>query len=281
MNKPIQLIALDLDGTLFNNQGIITETNKKVIRAAVDAGIHVVISTGRPFCGLPFEQLKDTGVAYALTANGSGIYHIPDETCLFEDCMDEELILPILDFLCTQDIHMDAFIHGKAYSTHEGKRIAKQLLIPESLRRYILETRTRVDDLRTFIHEKQLLVQKMTLNFLPLADGTKKNRNEVQAFLSAHPQVVCVCGGYGNLEFTKIGVTKGTGLQKLCELLNVTIEQSMAIGDTENDLSILEAAGISVAMGNATPELKEYADYITDSNEEDGVAKAILHFCEL
>ena len=69
----IQLVALDLDGTLFNNQSVISQENLKTIRTITDAGIHVVISTGRPFNGVPFVQLEGTGIDYAITANGSGI----------------------------------------------------------------------------------------------------------------------------------------------------------------------------------------------------------------
>lgn len=72
----MKLIALDLDGTLFNNKSQISQENIKAIKEATAAGINVVISTGRPFGGLPFEAIKDTGILYAITANGSAIYEI-------------------------------------------------------------------------------------------------------------------------------------------------------------------------------------------------------------
>ena len=115
----------------------------------------------------------------------------------------------------------------------------------------------------------------MTLNFYPQPDGTPSYREEVRQFLIANPKIECVCGGYNNLEFTKAGVTKGKALKHLAELLSVSIEQTMAIGDTENDISILNTANIGVAMGNATPEVKALSDYVTTSNEEDGVANAL------
>ena len=80
------------------------------------------------------------------------------------------------------------------------------------------------------------------------------------------------------MEFTKAGVTKGEALLQLADLLSVKQEETMAIGDTENDLSILQAAGIGVAMGNAPVEIQAIADYVTASNLEDGVGKAIAHF---
>lgn len=274
----IQLVALDLDGTLFNNQSVISQENLKTIRTITDAGIHVVISTGRPFNGVPFVQLEGTGIDYAITANGSGIYRISTGECLFDDSMPEELILPILDFLLQKDINIDAFIAGKGVSPTKCRETALKLSVPDSIKAYIVDTRFRVDDLADYIHSNHLQVQKMTLNFLREPDGTLKHREEVRAFLEGNPQVTCVCGGYNNLEFTRVDVSKGAGLLKLADALGVAPCDTMAIGDTENDISIIDAAGIGVAMGNATPDVKEAADYITCSNEEDGVAAAIRHF---
>lgn len=272
--EKIQLAALDLDGTLLNNNGQITEKNKAAIRKALSSGINVVISTGRPLSGIPSDQIKDTGIRYAITTNGSGVYEIGSRKCIYENSMGEDIIFPILDFLSERELHMDAFIDGKAYSTHKCRRAAEHLTIPDSLKRYILETRIRVEDLKEFIHENHLTVQKMTLNFFLLPDGTLHAREEVKNFLLSNPEVLCVSGGYGNLEFTRKGVTKGVGLHKLAEYLNIPVDHTMAIGDTENDIAILEAAGTGVAMANATDDVKAIADFVTLSNEEDGVAYA-------
>ena len=86
----MKLIALDLDGTLFNNKSQISKENIKAIKEATAAGINVVISTGRPFGGLPFEAIKDTGIRYAITANGSAIYEIDTKKCLYENCLSDE-----------------------------------------------------------------------------------------------------------------------------------------------------------------------------------------------
>ena len=99
--KDIKLVALDLDGTLFDNSSRISKRNLTAIRSITDKGIHVVISTGRPFEGIPFDQIKGTGINYAITANGSGIYEISTGKCLYENAMDEELVTPILNFLLT------------------------------------------------------------------------------------------------------------------------------------------------------------------------------------
>ena len=276
--KDIKLVALDLDGTLFDNSSRISERNLTAIRSITDKGIHVVISTGRPFEGIPFDQIKGTGINYAITANGSGIYEISTGKCLYENAMDEELVTPILNFLLTRDIHMDAFIGGKGYTPVQCVETAQKLTVPSSIKNYIITTRTRLDNILQFIHENQLKVQKMTLNFYPTADGTLIDRETVRKFLVSNPSITTVCGGYNNLEFTRADANKGVGLRKLAEILGVNPDATMAIGDTENDLAIIEAAGIGVAMGNATDAVKARADYVTTTNTKDGVAAAIEHF---
>lgn len=276
--KDIKLVALDLDGTLFDNSSHISERNLTAIRSITDKGIHVVISTGRPFEGIPFDQIKGTGINYAITANGSGIYEISTGKCLYENAMGEELVTPILNFLLTRDIHMDAFIGGKGYTPVQCVETAQKLTVPSSIKNYIITTRTRLDNILQFIHENQLKVQKMTLNFYPAADGTLIDRETVRKFLVSNPSITTVCGGYNNLEFTRADANKGVGLRKLAEILGVNPDATMAIGDTENDLAIIEAAGIGVAMGNATDAVKARADYVTTTNTKDGVAAAIEHF---
>lgn len=276
--KDIKLVALDLDGTLFDNSSRISKRNLTAIRSITDKGIHVVISTGRPFEGIPFDQIKGTGINYAITANGSGIYEISTGKCLYENAMDEELVTPILNFLLTRDIHTDAFIGGKGYTPVQCVETAQKLTVPSSIKNYIITTRTRLDNILQFIHENQLKVQKMTLNFYPAADGTLIDRETVRKFLVSNPSITTVCGGYNNLEFTRADANKGVGLRKLAEILGVNPDATMAIGDTENDLAIIEAAGIGVAMGNATDAVKARADYVTTTNTKDGVAAAIEHF---
>ena len=276
--KDIKLVALDLDGTLFDNSSRISKRNLTAIRSITDKGIHVVISTGRPFEGIPFDQIKGTGINYAITANGSGIYEISTGKCLYENAMDEELVTPILNFLLTRDIHMDAFIGGKGYTPIQCVETAQKLTVPSSIKNYIITTRTRLDNILQFIHENQLKVQKMTLNFYPAADGTLIDRETVRKFLVSYPSITTVCGGYNNLEFTRADANKCVVLRKLAEILGVNPDATMAIGDTENDLAIIEAAGIGVAMGNATDAVKARADYVTTTNTKDGVAAAIEHF---
>lgn len=268
----VRLVALDLDGTLFNPNGRITPASIAAINRLQNLGVHVVISTGRPLSGVPFAQLKDTTVDYAITTNGASVYRIHDKFCIFEDALDPDTARTLLEYFLQKDCHIAAFIGGEGISPSKCQAMVPNLILPDSIKETYNGTRLHVDDLIAEIDEKGYLVDKFTLNFQGLPDGTLLNRQDVQDFLMQRDDLEVVCGGFSNLEMTKKGVDKGIGLHKLAEYLGVDPQATMAIGDTENDLPILRAAGLSVAMGNAIDEMKKIADIVTYSNAEDGVA---------
>lgn len=278
MNPKIHIIALDLDGTLFNRDRQITPYTKEQIKKAVDRGIAVVISTGRPYVGLPLEEAAELGIRYAITTNGAAVYEIPTRTCLYEKCMSEDFSWKILGEILKKHVHLDAFVHGDAYTQTSTLEVVRHSSLPESTRNYILTTRDQVEDISAFFKKNHLRLQKATINFEVESDGGFVDREETKELLLSYPQIQVVCGGYNNLEFTSAGVTKGAGLRFLCEHLNIPIESAMVCGDSENDKDIMEAAGFAVAMGNAEREIKEIADYVTATNEEDGVGLAIEKF---
>lgn len=279
MSNKIKLVALDMDGTLFNDKLEITEENQHMIRAAIEAGTHVVISTGRPYVALPIEKLTNLGIRYAITSNGGGVYRIPEKECVYSSCMPPEIIAPIIRHLQTKDIQYDAFVSGNRYRESDRQHIVERLTqFPEATRTLVKSNATFVDDLADFIEERGLDVEKMTINFYPLPDGTYKDRDDVLHYLSANPQITALSGGYMNIEYTMAGTTKAMGLRFLADLLDVPMECTMACGDTQNDADIIQAAAIGVAMENASNEIKSIADFVTKSNNDSGVAYAIEKF---
>ena len=276
--KPIKLIAMDLDGTLFNPDGIITEKTKEELQRVGALGVHTVISTGRPFNGLPFDQITDTDIEYAITTNGAAIYRIRDKKCLYDNSMTLDTYLPILEYILSRKIHIDIYIDGKGYTPIRCRENIGRLDVPESLRAYMIATRTPVEDLLEYVKDCGEKVQKINLNFYPQSDGSLLHREDTLRFLQSNPDITVVGGGFRNFEIGKAGVTKIEGIRELCKLLDVPMKQTMAIGDSENDYSMINAAGIGVAMANASEDILAIADYITTSNTEDGVGEAIKHF---
>lgn len=278
MKTPVRLVALDMDGTLLNAANEISEENKNVIRKACEEGVEVVISTGRPYVGLHEDELVPLGVHYAITANGAAVYRMPEKECIYSNLIDHEIVCPIIRELQKLDIHMNAFVGGFRYGETSELSMIEKLTMPPATREFIRSTTIAVEDLAAYLEEHKLGVEKMTLNFYPLEDGTFKDRERVMQQLDANPQVTYLSGGFANLEITKTGTTKGTGLRVLADTLGISIDETMAVGDTGNDLDIIKTAGIGVAMGNAIEEVKKAADFVTASNEEDGVAYAIRKF---
>lgn len=282
MTPDIKLIALDMDGTLLNNQGQISPKTQDAIRKATASGIHVVISTGRPYIGLPVELLCSLGIHYAITSNAAAVYRLPEKKCIYSSCMTPEIVCPIIRRLEKNDIHYDAFIDGNRYSEDRMQPIIDRLSqMPATTREYVKRTGNMVNNLADYIMEKNLEVQKITLNFYPLPDGSFKDRDTVISILSEFPQITFQSGGYQNLEFTKAGTIKSTGLRFLAEQFGVTMEQTLACGDSQNDIDILKAAHIGVAMENASDEVKKAATFVTLSNENDGIAHAIYKFTNI
>ena len=118
-------------------------------------------------------------------------------------------------------------------------------------------------------------IDKPWLNFYPEPNGTYKKYEWALEYLKAFPELHAVTGGGHNLEISQKTASKGNALRMFAERMGVDVAQTMAFGDTQNDISMIRAAGFGVAMGNATEDVKEAADYVTRTNEEDGVAYAL------
>lgn len=275
MKKP-KLLALDLDGTLFSSDSVVSEKNKAAVKAARREGVEVTISTGRPFIGLPLSFMEEADIRYAITTNGSALYRFPEKQCLYSQCMDPEKTAALLDILVKKHMHFDVFIEGDGFSDIRLRPVIDELEMAQPLRNYIKKTRRVVEDIGAFVREKGLPVQKITMNF-PGDEGNEV-RQEVYDLLTADPYFRTVSGGYNNLELTRADVSKANALKFLCEHLGISVSESMAIGDTENDLDILVASGTGVAMGNSPENIKAAADLVTLTNDEDGVAAVIFDF---
>lgn len=271
----VKLIALDMDGTLFNSQGEISKKDRETLKRATEAGVAVAVATGRAYSELPIEMLYEIGVHYAITGNGSAVYKLPNQECVFSDCLDTGVLYDILEELNKLDVYYDVYIEGLVYCPKTVCHNIRKMDMPEAMHDHVEKTRIVVEDLTEFLKSFGKQVEKATVNFALLEDGTYLDRDATSAILDRYPQVQYLCGGFHNWEFTKAGVTKGTGLRFLAQRLGVDMTQTMACGDSENDLYMLKEAHHAVAMGNATAQIKDICNFITLSNEESGVAYAV------
>lgn len=278
-NKKIKLIGLDLDGTLFNDDKIISEENITSIKNAISKGVVVVPVTGRPFKGLP-KAIKDIKeIKYAVTANGASLYEVDTGKCIYKDWLSNDKVLEVLSALKKYPVIEDCFIEGTSYMQEDSKDVFDDLPIPKALIEYFLKSKIYVKDLYEYIKNTDSKLEKVVIDFY-YDENTKSRKcgTEVYNDLKKIKDITIVEGAPFNYEVSNITARKGNGLIELGKILNIDISEIMAIGDSENDLDMIEKAGLGVAMENASDIVKKHADYITKSNNLDGVAYAINKF---
>ncbi len=270
-HSPIRLIALDMDGTVLLEDKTISPRTKAAITAALAQGVQVVPATGRAGNGILPEFLEVARSRYAITANGARVVDLQTGECLLEALMPQDIAIVAFDALQKYECVLDMFQDGKGYSTKENLALNNRLL-PKNLLEYVNSTRYVVEDMRTFLLEQTKGIEKWTMFFADDADRVKAWA-EMQALgfepVSSLPR---------NMELSAPGVSKGHALSVLAEKIGVPMCQTMACGDGGNDLAMIVQAGIGVAMENGMEAVKAAADYVADSNENDGVAKAIERF---
>lgn len=274
-NKAIKLLALDVDGTLFDDSGKISQASIDAMNQAREAGIEVVPTSGRDYDGIPWDQLEKVDINYVITTNGSAVYEAKTKKCLYEKYLDSGKMIPIFEYLLKKEIYINVFVDGVNYTPVQVYSYIDNLDLPDYVIQHMKENRKGITDLIEYLKNGDAKMQKATLNFQKQENGEFLNRKEVQEYLEKCPDIKVVDGGFDNLEFTKAGTNKAAGLKFLAGHLGMTMDEVMAVGDSENDIEMLREAGLGIAMGNASDEVKEVADEITLDNEHEGVAAAI------
>lgn len=271
----IRLIAFDMDGTVLDEHKKIPPETKKVLERAAERGIVVVPATGRPFCGISEEIYHLQGVQYVVTCNGAGIYERDSGACLYEDSIELRQLLPLIERLEPLAVMADPFLKGKSYTSEKKLPLVEQMRISDELKEYIYTSRIVVPDLPSWLRQQGEDVEKLTINFVEQEDGTRQDYDKVCEVLKEFTDLNIVSGGMHNIEVTKKNVSKASGLRWLGGHLGISMEEMIVFGDSGNDLAMIEAAGVGVAMGNAEKEVLSAADYVTKSNEEEGIAYAL------
>lgn len=271
----IKMIAFDLDGTALDDKKTMTPRTKSALEKAVEQGIEIVPATGRAFCGVPEIVTSLKGVRYVLTSNGAAVCEIKTGKCIYENNMPLAQTLPLMEKLEPLEIMADAFVEGLCYMKKKNQRLIERIDVSAEMKDYLVNSRICVENVTEFLREKGADIEKLSILFAKNPDGTFQNKDEVIAILKEFPEFIFVSGGLDNIEVTVKSASKGDAVIKLGKILNIRREEIMAFGDSGNDLEMIRAAGVGVAMENAEQEIKEAADVITRSNVEDGMAHTI------
>ena len=266
----IKMIALDLDGTLLTSEKRVSVRTMGALRECEKRGIQIVPSTGRAMGAVPKEILELPGVCYGIFTNGASICDVKEHKSIADSCIGWEETAAAVKILREYPLYYDLYIEGEGVcEAHFLDCLEEYVLSPVNCR-FIRETRITVEDFLPYLAEKRPMVQKINL---VLRD--KEMKVKVRKRLERSTTLTVTSSLPWNLELNAEGTTKGSGLIRLMNFLGLKRNETMACGDGENDLSMLKAAGIGAAMANGAPFLREQADCVTLSNDEDGVAVAI------
>lgn len=269
MNK-IKMIGLDLDGTLLTDKKKITDRTMKVLRKAIDRGIVVLIATGRPLTGIPEEIREFPGMRYALTSNGAKVMDVWENRVVEEHLLSAELGGKALEIGGKYDTLQEIYYDGVSYAPADKRELIPRYHKNPNMWEYMRKTRVWKHDILQMVRGSSRGLDKIQILFADMEDRAKawQELSEVKGLE--------LVGSLGyNIEINAAGVNKGSGLVSLGKLLGIKREEIMACGDGDNDTIMLKEVGVGVAMANAEEAVKKAADYITLSNEEDGVAEAI------
>lgn len=267
-----KLIAMDMDGTLLTNDKDITERSKRAIKRAKEKGVIPVVCTGRIFASAKvLAKLIETS-APVVASNGAYIRENNSEDVIYKKALEKGDIKSLVNDIKEAGFYPHLFTHDTVYS---------EKLIYSS-RNYDLWNKFIPENERVKIEivEDLSLVPEKEDNILKVVSASEdvSGINELKEFIKTKYDLEVVSAIQGNFEVMAKGVSKGNAIKALCEMYDINEDEVICIGDSENDESMLEVAGLSVAMGNAEEYLKTIANYITDTNEEDGVAKVIEKF---
>lgn len=255
------MIVVDLDDSLLGNDLKISKENKKALKSAMDKGLLVTIATGRMLSSaLPYIRELNIDIP-VITYQGAYIKDTLTGETLTKTTLPMMYAKQLIEECKKDDLYIQAYVEDNYYFAHDNEY--SQLYHRLSGIKGI-----EVGDLETFLKEEPI---KMLIIDVPYRISTF--RNKFDALYGEHIQIAISKPNY--LEITHIDATKGRALEHLALMLGIAREEVIAIGDSYNDISMLDYAGLGVAMGNAPDEVKAHAQYVTKGNDEDGVAEVV------
>jgi len=262
-----KMIVLDLDDTLLTSDHTISPRTKEALLAAQRRGKKVVLASGRPTFAM-LDLAKELELArygsYILSFNGASIIDCKTNESLFLSTLSPETVHRLDDLSKRDGVYIHTYVgheilteEPNEYTTLEGQLTGMEI-IP--------------------VADFKAAIQTPVVKCLMMAEETHLARVEQTLQQELAGELAVARSKPFFLEFTEDGVTKGTSLALLSEKLGIAQEEVIACGDGNNDLSMIEWAGLGVAMANAADTVKEKAQYMTASNDEDGVALVVEKF---
>lgn len=273
--KHIKLVASDLDGTLLNKNKEITPRLFDALKKLDELGIYFVPSTGRPFGTVPQAIKELPFLKYVITSNGATIYDATEKKNIIENYLTPEAVYAVIEIARELPVITEYFIEGKAYIAKKVYDDLTPFDLTESHVTYIKNSRTPVEDFWDEMKRNNTVLENINLVFRDM-ELRKKTWDRLKALGLASVTAATT----KNIEITSIYATKAKALEKLCEVLGFTRENVLAMGDGDNDMPMIQFAGIGVAMANGEEHIKQAADIIADDCNNFGAAKILEQIIE-
>ena len=263
-----KILALDMDGTLLNSQKKISPKTEAAISELSRRGVIVAVSTGRGVAELADYKDELKFMNYGVTSSGGAVYDFFNKKPVKVHPISTDTALELID----AGISERAMIHilGLTSSVMREEDIKNAADFQMSVYAPMYDRIcTRCNDFKKYILENPNEIIKLNL-YHRSAESRQRNFERLK-----HLDLTFAFAETTALESSPKGISKASGLIELCEFLKIDISETVAVGDAPNDIEILKTAGIAAVMGNASPEIKKLADFVTDDNDNDGIVKVI------
>lgn len=264
-------VAADLDGTLLDSGKKVSDKTKRVLASLAAAGIPFIPATGRPFYAIGNDVLTLPGVRYAVVSNGVAVYDVAAQKPVYALYLPAAFVPSLLEAMKGENVAYECMYAGRAYIAAEVYAQLAQRHPDEAVARYFRNTRTPVEDLETFMRTHAQHLEAVDLRLDPQQQDLLRARIQAEC-----PPVYITASEPGRLEISHTGSGKHRGVEKACAFLGASLAGLVAFGDNDNDTEMLTHAALGIAVANATPLCKAAAGRICLSNEEDGVAQALM-----
>ena len=264
-----KLIAFDMDGTLLNSQKKITDKACEAIQKAIDAGIIVILNTGR--CVAELEEYMEVlkNIQYINSTSGALVYDRKSNKDIYSSALDVDTVKAILDIVSSKNVMIDFLTRESIVQRDKIEKMEQYCM--EVYRDMFERVTVKWEDICGQYREKPFPVAKLNI-YHTSEEARNYTRQRIEELQLG---VEMVNAETTSLEISAKGIDKGIGLEKLCQYLNISLSQTIVVGDADNDIGAMKKAGLAVAMGNANERIKELADVMVADNDHDGCREVI------
>lgn len=283
-----KLIAIDLDGTLLNSYGVITENTKKIIKKVEEQGVNIILASGRPIDSIQAIANEIESKKYFIAGNGAIVYDIEKDEIIYENCLKKQKVLEIIkiceensigysiytekEILTTALKYNVLYYHKENLKKPENKKT--KISIIQNMEEYIKNDNTSRYLKITVCDEDKIVFDSIIRKL--------RNLKDIEVLDVSHMARKTIKQGteeiaveYYYTEISRKNVDKWNAIEFLAKKLEIDSKDIMAIGDNINDKQMIKNAGLGVAMGQSTPVITNVANEVTSSNNEEGVAKIL------